>query len=486
MAERDHAPLSPPATAGGLGADPGPLAWLREALGHTLDATLAAVRQYVAAHERSRAEDLAAVDDSELRWQVQALHQAAGALDMVELPAEARTVAALQAVLERLVQRPLAAEAAVLPLVERGVWALRDQLQRHLRQQGLPGLALFPTYRDWQQWAQGRAHPADLWAVPLPPAVDPPRGPTVAPGPRVRTHLERLALPLLREGRPSAAAALAWLAGGVSRGVDDGAQRRFWLIAAAVFEGLAAQRLPLDVWAKLAQAALLRQLVAEGTNGAPSADGAASARWDAAAREWLYLAARIDPAPDDALPHAAVLWRAMGWQAPLRWDPEQRVLGAVDPHTVACVQAAAADVQRRWEATDAQGGTAPPAAAVAALAEALANGPDPWPDLADAWRAWAAHPEAVGAPSSEPVLALLGLQAELESIDPLDPAQADRLRTLADRLRSAAAGQALPPPPPWLSERYRAWSERAGARRLAAEWRHELASLEAAFEALWQ
>ncbi|MFN4166615.1 MAG: hypothetical protein ACK4GK_18755, partial [Ferrovibrio sp.] len=124
----------------------------------------------------------------------------------------------------------------------------------------------------------------------------------------------------------------------------------------------------------------------------------------------------------------------MGWQAPLRWDPEQRVLGAVDPHTVARVQAAVADVQRRWEAADAQGGTAPPAAAVAALADALADGPAPWPALADAWRAWAAHPEAAGAPSSEPVLALLGLQAELESVDPLDPAQAGRLRTLADRL----------------------------------------------------
>lgn len=486
MAERDDAPPSPPIAVGGPGTDPGPLAWLREALEHTLDATLAAVRQYVAAHERSRAGDLAAVDDSELRWQVQALHQAAGALDMVELPAEARTVAALQAVLERLVQRPLAAEAAVLPLVERGVWALRDQLQRHLRQQGLPGLTLFPTYRDWQQWAQGRPHPADLWGASLPPAVEPPPGPTVAPGPRVRTHLERLALPLLREGRPSAAAALARLAGGVSRAVDDGAQRRFWLIAAAVFEGLAAQRLPLDVWAKRALAALLRQLAAEGGDGAPSADEAASARWDAAAREWLYLAARIDPAPDDALRHAAVLWRAMGWQAPLRWDPEQRVLGAVDPQTVARVQAAAADVQRRWEAADAQGGTTPPTAAVAALADALADGPDPWPALADAWRAWAAHPEAAGAPSSEPVLALLGLQAELESVDPLDPAQAGRLRTLADRLRAAASGQALPPPPPWLSERYRVWSEREGARRLAAEWRHELAALEAAFEALWR
>lgn len=477
MAVRDDAPPEPPT---GAGPDPGPLAWLMEELERTLEAALAAVRQYVGANERSRAGDLAPVDAADLRWQVQALHQAAGALDMVELSAEARTVAALQAVLERLVKRPLAAEAAVVPLVEHGVWALRDQLQRRLRRQALPALALFPTYRDWQQWTQARAHPADLWSVTLPQAVQPPPGPAVTPGPRVRTHLERLALPLLREGRSSAAAALARLAGGVSRAVDETAERRFWLIAAAVFEGLATHRLPLDVWAKRALASLLRLVAADGAEGTPYA------RWDAAAREWLYLAARLDPAPDDAQPHAAALWRAMDWQAPLRWDPEQRVLGGVDPQAVARARTAAADLQRLWEAAEARDGAAPPAAAVAALADALAALPDPWPVLAAAWRGWGERPAAGGAQGAEPVLAVLGLQAELEALDPLDAEQANRVRVLAARLRASAAGDAIPPPEPWLTARYRAWSEREGARRLVAEWRHELAALEAAFDALWR
>jgi len=462
----------------GVAPDPGPLAWLMAELERTLEAALAAVRDYVVANERSRAGDLAPVDAGELRWQVQALHQAAGALDMVELTAEARTVAALQAVLERLVHRPLAAEAAVVPLVEHGVWALRDQLQRHLRQRALPGLALFPAYRDWQLWAQGRAHPADLWAAPLPDAVSLPPGALIPPGPRVRTHLERLALPLLRDGRPAAAGALAQLAGGVARAVEHPAERRFWLIAAAVFDGLAAQRLPLplDVWAKRALAALLRP---------QTADAAADDRWDAAAREWLYLAARIDPAPDDALPHAAALWRAQAWTTPLRWDPEQRALGRYDPQTLAGARAALTDLQRAWEAAEARD-SSPSSAVVAALAEALASLPDPLPAVGDAWRAWVARPMPGAQPGTDAVLVVLGLQAELEELDPLDTEQVGRLHALAARLNALAAGEVPAVPEPWLAERYRAWSEREGARQLAQEWRQELAAVESSFDAVWR
>jgi len=451
-------------------------------LERTLAAALAAVQAYVAAHERSRAGDLAAVDAAELRWQAQALHQAVGALEMVELSAEARTVAALQGVLERLAQRPLAADAALVSLVERGVWAVRDQLQRHLGGRALPALALFPTYRDWRQWAQARAHPADLWTQALPAAlVLPPMAPLVL-GDRVRTHLERLALPLLRDGNVAAAAALVRLAGSLAQAATGPEARRFWAIAAAVLEGVAAQRLPLDVWVKRALAALLRQVASTGWQQAPAAV------WDATAHEWLYLAARLDPPPDAALPHAAALWQAMGWREPLRWDPERRALGLVDPQAVVRAQAAADSAQRQWEVAEARQRPQPPTQALAELADALAALPAPWPALAQAWRQWAVHAvqsDAVNRPS-EAVLVLLGLQAELDAFDALDAQQAARVQALADRLLAAADGREVPPAEPWLTERFRAWSARAGAHHWVAEWRAELASLEAMFDALWR
>jgi len=451
-------------------------------LERTLAAALAAVQAYVAAHERSRAGDLAAVDAAELRWQAQALHQAVGALEMVELPAEARTVAALQGVLERLAQRPLAADAALVSLVERGVWAVRDQLQRHLGGRALPALALFPTYRDWRQWAQARAYPADLWTQALPAAlVLPPMAPLVL-GDRVRTHLERLALPLLRGGHVAAAAALVRLAGSLAQAASGPEARRFWAIAAAVLEGVAAQRLPLDVWVKRALAALLRQVASTGWQQAPAAV------WDATAHEWLYLAARLDPPPDAALPHAAALWQAMGWREPLRWDPERRALGLVDPQAVVRAQAAADSAQRHWEGAEVRQRPQPPTQALAELADALAALPAPWPALAQAWRQWAVHAvqsDAVNRPS-EAVLVLLGLQAELDAFDALDAQQAARVQALADRLQAAADGREVPPAEPWLTERFRAWSARAGAHHWVAEWRAELASLEAMFDALWR
>lgn len=457
--------------------DLAPLAWLHDELQRALQGALAAVRDYVTAHERSRSADLSAVDAAEMRLQAQALQQAVGALEMVGLVPEARTVAALQAVVERLIERPLAAEPEVIPLVERGVWALQDQLRRHLDRRGLPGLALFPFYRDWRQWVQARAHPADLWMQALPATLPVPKAQRILPSPRVRYWVERFALPLLREGRVSAAVGLARLVAGLARAGGDPSQTRFWSIAAAVFEAVAAQRLSTDVWFKRSVASMLR-LHVPSFSGGPTA----GVPWEGSAREWLYLVARVDPAPDETLPHAHALWKALGWTEPLRWDPERRCLGQVDPKVVAQALEAVQHVLR----AGAQGAGDGREQAVAALADALASLPAPWPLLSSAWRQWGATLATTGGTDVETVLVALGTQTELESLDVVDGGQAQRVCALAARLQAKASGEAMQDPEPWLVERYRAWTEREGARTLVREWRTVLADVESALDALWR
>lgn len=451
-----------------------PPGWWTDELLAALTEALAAVRAFVDANERSRRTDLTAVDSADLRVQAQVLLQAAGALEATGRVAEARTVAALQGVLDRLVARPLAAEAELLPLVERGVWALQDQLRRDQQGRALPGLALFPYYRDWRQWARERAHPADLWDPALPATVEAPRARRILPGPRVRRWLERLSLPLLREGRSSSAQALARLAGGLARAAADPAQARFWLIATAVFEGAAARRLTLDVWAKRGVAAMLR--LAAPVHGVIDAGGAG---WDVAAREWLFLAARIDPPPDESMPYARALWRAMGWTTPLRWDPEQRRLGQVDPSRVAHARTVA---QRWWELALTEGSSAERRRAVTTLVDAMAVLPNPWPLLSSAWRQWVDEAGAAAVVDAAPLQAALGTRAELEAVDPLDGAQAQRLCALAERLQNAVAGGAAAESEPWLIQPHRLWAEREGAPAVAAAWRAGIGSIQQALE----
>ncbi|HEX5806044.1 MAG TPA: hybrid sensor histidine kinase/response regulator, partial [Macromonas sp.] len=216
-------PPQPPATPGPVLRDLGPLAWVMDELRGTLDDADAAVRGFVADNATARATDLSEVETTPLRMARQRLHQAAGALDMVGLGVAAQTLRALEALMQRLVQRPGAATPAVQEQVTLGARALTDYLARLMRERPLPDLALFPTYRAWQELAGAeRVHPADLWpgvaaTDPWPDEVLPP-GKTYHPSAQVRAHFDKLVLPVVKSLNPQAAASLALLCGGLCRG----------------------------------------------------------------------------------------------------------------------------------------------------------------------------------------------------------------------------------------------------------------------------
>jgi chemosensory pili system protein ChpA (sensor histidine kinase/response regulator) len=183
--------------------DLGPLAWVMGELRRTLDETAAGVQRFVDENEVARSGDLAEVDATPLRLLRQQVHQAAGALEMVNLGAAARTLEALEAVLQRLVQKPGTATPQAAQGVARGARAVIDYLDRQMRERAVHDLALFPVYRDWQQLAGvAWVHPADLWSPPMPVAAELPAGPAWPAGPQVRAPLERAVLGLVKGPDP--------------------------------------------------------------------------------------------------------------------------------------------------------------------------------------------------------------------------------------------------------------------------------------------
>jgi len=468
------ASLAVAAPRSGASPELGPLAWVFDELRHCLDEAAETVQRYVADNEAARCSDWSEVDGGELRLLVQQLHQAVGALDLVDLSAAAQTLRALEAALQRLLQKPALATPVAAQTVRQGCHALQDYLLRLLRQRPVADLALFATYRDWQQLAgAARIHPADLWrwqaqSIGLPP------GPALAAQPALRQRLERLVLALLQGPNPAAALAAAQLAAALARGAAAGPARQFWSVAAAGFEALAAGLLPDSVWVKRALSGTLSQyqLWSQGQE-----QGLA-----AAAHDWHYLLAQVVPdAQDPAQAHLRALWQAQGWPPPTPWDLESRVLGRYDPARLAQAQAAVQSAQSAWERGTEAGvplfGGVTLARLGQTLAKLLPQNSEPTPknslrshpssrgqetlgaarrvsheleaaaalqELAHAWAELArlAQADAAAWPAGlalEVCHGLLLLGAELANFDPCEAELGQRLRLLTQLLRSLHA-----------------------------------------------
>ncbi|MBS3998426.1 MAG: hypothetical protein KGZ67_14025, partial [Hydrogenophaga sp.] len=110
-------------------ADLGPLAWVFDELRKSLEGANKAIRRFVRESEHARHHDLEAVDPSPLRLARQQLHQAVGALEMVGLGAPAQVLRAMEAAVQRFVQKPLVCTYDAAAKVERAGFALVEYLE---------------------------------------------------------------------------------------------------------------------------------------------------------------------------------------------------------------------------------------------------------------------------------------------------------------------------------------------------------------------
>ena len=468
--------------------DLGPLAWVMDELKRTLDDAVQSVAQFVSDNQTSRQTDLAEVDSTSLRMARQALHQSAGALDMVGLGAAATTLRSLEAGIQRLVQKPALATPEAAVTVRAGSHAVVDYLSRLMREQTVPALALFPTYSDWQQLAGvSRAHPSDLWAQDHA-DVDLPAGKVYQPGPAVRSHLDRLVLPVVKSLSPQAAIPLAQLSGGLARGATDRAVRRFWAVAAAYFEAVAAGGLPDVNHVKRAASSVLLQYSQLLQGDTQSLEGHT--------HDLLFLASRVRPDPvDSGQAHLRAVWRAQGWEVVESWDVDARRLGMYDPYALETLRQSVHAAQQSWSVwTDGHVSMAP---ALQVLLQELADGlsrlqPEA-PALVQLGQAWLAvasrcdpsapSPQGLGLEVSN---GLLLLEAELANFDPWDADSPARQLALAKRLNDVLAGLPAPEPESWMTRRYQRASEQSTLVQVVAQWRAELEEVEQALDAVFR
>ena len=167
MIDQDVPLLSDSHSSTPVAVDLGPLAWVVDSLRDTLHDVheqLLAFSQEVAAASGSH---LTTLDTAALRMTAQSLHEAVGVLDLVERPAAAKVVGAMERCVQLFVSNPELCVPEAAQTVEQAGTSVLDYLSSLLKGHPDHSPGLFPAYRAVAQLADiDRIHPADLWHGP--------------------------------------------------------------------------------------------------------------------------------------------------------------------------------------------------------------------------------------------------------------------------------------------------------------------------------
>jgi chemosensory pili system protein ChpA (sensor histidine kinase/response regulator) len=461
-------------------ADLGPLAWVFDELRKSLDAANKAIKRFVREIEQSRNNDLEAVDPSSLRLARQHLHQAVGALEMVGLVPPAQVLRAMEAAVQRFVQKPEICTSAASNVVERAGFALIEYLEALLNNKPVPPVALFAQYREVQELAAAeRIHPADLWSVDHH-GVDMPGASAVTPlqcNPAMRSLFDRLVLLVVKTDSPAAAQQLAKLCTGLSAGASEARARTFWRAAAGFFEGLALGVLPADVYVKRAASRVLLQF-------ATFAQGKTQVS-ETLLRDLLFFCAQATAASANTTPRLWAVRGAFGFDALPVADYHQATLGLYDPALLVQARKRIHAAKEAWSLFS--GGDTSRARQVhdqiGLIADSLLKLHPSSTVLARALVKAADHATRT-ASGVGPELAMevatttLYLEAAFEDFDSNDEEMTQRTQALAGRLEAVLEGTRGQPLDAWMEQLYRRVSDRQTMGSVVGELKVSLSEAE--------
>ena len=223
--------------------DTGPLSWVMSELRGSLERSLESLRTF-----SKNPEDVGA-----LRLARSDLHQAHGALQLVDLEGVSLVTEEVEHLLEGFEANPEQADERAVELVGGAFRAVIEYLEELLQGAAHQPVRLFPSYRSLLSLrGADRIHPADLFYPDL--SIRPPRAATkgtqltpeeVA---QQRAIFERALLVYLRDDK-NRAAALEMQAAveKIEATPKQGQQRAFWWVTRAFFDALAADALPSDL-----------------------------------------------------------------------------------------------------------------------------------------------------------------------------------------------------------------------------------------------
>ena len=461
-------------------ADLGPLAWVFEELRKSLDAANKAIKRFVRETDQSRVDDLQAVDPASLRQARQSLHQAVGALEMVGLGAPAHVLRAMEAAVQRFVQRPQSCNEESAAKVERASFALVEYLEAVLNNKPVQPVALFSQYRDVQELAAAeRVHPADLWPFDHH-GVDvaaPTDRPPLECSAAIRSLFDRLVLLAVKTESQAAVQQLVKICAGLSAGATDIRARTFWRVAAGFFEAVAHRLLPSDVYVKRAFSRILMQFV--------TLSQGKSQVSETLLHDLLFFCAQPHDVSVQLAPQLAAVRQAFGLGRVAAVDYHVATLGRYDPAVLAQARKRINAAKEAWSLYS--GGDASRARQVAdqfgLIGDSLLKLHPSSTVLAQALVRAADH--AVREPGGvRPELAMevatttLYLEAAFEDFDPSAPELTERTQALADRLDAVIAGQPAQPLDAWMEQLYRRVSDRQTMGSVVGELKVSLGEVE--------
>ena len=271
------------------------------------------------------------------------LHQAHGALQVVDLEGVSTVTGEAERLLDRIERGELAPGAEVTSALSRTFTAIVEFLDGLVAGSADSPVSLYPQYRDLLAAAGAdRIEPADLYSADV--SVRPPRAERVEPltdaaAAAARGEFERGLLLFLRNPRDADGLAGMFAAiDRLNRAHQASAQRTFWWLAAAFFDALRAQALPVDLHSKRLVARVNLQI-------RRSLTGHGDPIPDRMLKDLLFLLARTGGGSQRA-DEARRLYRLAGT---VPADFETPRYGLVDSRTLRAVREATAGAKAAWE-----------------------------------------------------------------------------------------------------------------------------------------
>ncbi|WP_180125545.1 Hpt domain-containing protein [Rhodoferax sp. BLA1] len=471
-----------------LEPDLGPLAWVLDELRKSLDGATQALRRFVRDAELSRGSDLAALDASHLRIARQQLHQAVGALEMVGLEAPATMLRAMEALVQKFVQRPEFCSDDAAQRVERASFALTDYLEGVLKGKPLSSVALFPQYRDvLALTGDERIHPADLWAhdwhwvdVPVPSSVAP-----LAYDAVVRSRIDGLILNVVKAAHVPSALAMRDISLGFAAAQKQLNPRTWWMVCAAYFEAVAYRLCASDVYEKRAATHVLLQY-----RTLVRGESEISERL---VRDLLFFCAQAAPLSAGQTPALQAVHQAWGFAAPVRVDYETPQFGLFDPAVLAQARKRVAAAAETWSSLSGGDVSRIKTAAdqFALVADSVVKlHPDNRELAAALMRALESVTRSGAAPdvslAMEVATSVLYLESAYDELDPDSAQTVARGNRLAQRLDHVNAGGQPEPMDSWMEELYRRVSDRQVMGSVVDELRSTLGEVEGALDTFFR
>ncbi|MCZ8077092.1 MAG: Hpt domain-containing protein, partial [Paucibacter sp.] len=462
--------------------DLSPLAWVQEELRRSLESVHKALRRMLRDGDSKFSVLGAEVGSSSQSLQAAAaqLHQVAGGLSLVGLPAGATVLRAAEQAVLRLAERTDLVDPFRVETIERANFALLSYIARLLAGNKASTLSLFPAYRELQTFNDAeRVHPADLWQyewrwrdVPAEPgcaALAPEQG---------RAPFEAALLKHMRTPSPAFAGRLSDLCAGLAAGLIDTQGRTLWQLAAAQFQAQALGLLDGDAFVKRLGSRLLSQLKL-----GRQVDPAVQERL---AQDLLFFCAQArEPASERAAPRLSAVRHAFGLTDDVRGDYEDQTLGHIDPAWVAQARRRVGVAKDSWGSA-AEGDSHRLAGLdeqFAAVAESLQRLFPSGEVLGQTLQRAVVATLRSGQPPSpalamEVATSMLYVEAALDDAAFDQPEQAERVRALAQRIDAVAHGDAPQPLDAWMEDLYRRVSDRQTLGSVVHELRASLSEVE--------